>query len=82
MTLSQYLRKQSKEICALNKCKGDEHNCESYAYIDKDMNLLDVCGSGFFQGTSKPHAAIGLPWTGNQKDLEDEVAEQCWEMEN
>lgn len=80
MSLSEELTRRSKEICEMNGCSEEEHNCKSYAYIDKDMGLLDVCASDFFQGTSKPYAAIALPWTGTQEELEEEVAEQCWEM--
>jgi hypothetical protein len=78
-TLSRYLRNRSKEICADNQCTEDQHNCESYAYIDANMNLLDICAPDFFQGTSKPHAAIPLPWRGNQKDLERQVLDDCYD---
>jgi hypothetical protein len=40
-----------------------------------------VCGSDYFQGSSKPYAAIMLPWTGTQKELEEEIAEQTHEEE-
>jgi hypothetical protein len=79
MTLAQYLKQRGKEICRDNKCKEEEHYCESYAYINANMQLLDICVSDFFGGTSKPHAAIALPWEGNQKELEEEVIEQCYE---
>ncbi len=80
-TLSQYLRRRSKEICADNNCREDSHHCESYAYINQQCQLMDICACDYFQGCSKPHAAIPLPWTGNQKELEAEVADQCAEME-
>ena len=79
MTISQYLTQRSKEICADNECTDDEHNCESYAYITKDGNLLDVCASDYFQGSSKPVAAIPLPWNGTQEELDDEIAEQTYD---
>jgi len=75
-TLSQYLRKRSKEICIDNECTEDEHNCESYAYINEEGQLLDICTSDFFQGSSESYAAVMLPWDGCQKDLEAEVEEQ------
>jgi hypothetical protein len=77
MTLAQYLKKRSVEICKDNNCTEDNHNCESYAYINADKQLLDICGSDYFQGSSKPHAAIPLPWTGTQAELEREVDDQC-----
>lgn len=80
-TLAEYLTQQSKEICEMNGCTEDNHNCESYAYITKGMQLLDVCQPDYFQGTSKPHAAVCLPWIGTQAELEEEVANQCFDME-
>lgn len=77
--LSQYLRRRSREICKDNGCTRDEHNCESYAYIDDQMRLLDVCTSDYFQGHSGPYAAISLPWTGGMRELKAEVADQCAE---
>lgn len=83
MTLAQYLQNRSREICQLNNCTEDEHVCESYAYITKDFQLLAVCQCDYFQGSSKPVAAISLPWNGSQKELEDEVKDQTyWEEEN
>ena len=79
MTTAQYLRKQSKEICQMNGCANDEHNCGSYAYITKDGQLLDVCYPDYFQGSSEPVAAISLPWSGSQKELEREIADQLWD---
>lgn len=77
MNLSTYLEKQSAEICELNGCTEDNHNCESYAYINKDLELLDVCYPDYFQGSSKPYAAIPLPWSGTEEELKKEVLEQC-----
>jgi hypothetical protein len=79
MSLAQYLRKRSKEICRDNACTEDQHNCESYAYVNKDGQLLDICMSDYFQGSSEPVAAISLPWTGTQAELEEEIAEQTFE---
>ena len=69
--LSKHLKARSKEICRDNDCdiEDDEHNCESYAYIREDGALLDICCSDYFQGCSKPYAAIPLPWTGTGTDL-------------
>lgn len=77
-TLAGYLRRQSLKICNDNGC-GTEHRCESYAYIDSEMNLLDVCAPDYFQGSSKPYAAILLPWPGTQAALEEAVLEECAE---
>lgn len=67
--LAAELRQRSREICKDNGCKGGEHNCGSYAYIDGDLNLLDVCLPDYFPGTSKPYAAVPLPWEGCGRDL-------------
>ena len=80
LNLAQYLRMRSCEICCDNGCKGDEHNCESYAYITASMQLLDICQSDYFQGSSKPVAAIPLPWTGGMRELKQAVADDCYEM--
>ena len=82
MTLAKYLKNRSKEICLANDCEDGDHNCESYAYINKHGNLLDICSSDFFQGSSEPYAAIPLPWSGSQKDLMREVKDQCADREN
>lgn len=82
MTLAKYLKKRSKEICRDNECTEEDHNCESYAYINKRGDLLDICSPDFFQGSSEPHAAIALPWTGSQKELMEQVREDCFEMED
>lgn len=82
MTLARYLKRVSKDICKANDCTNDNHKCESYAYIDKTGNLLDVCYPDYFQGSSKPYAAIFLPWNGSQRELMREVREQCAGMED
>ena len=76
-TLATYLAKISKEICQMNECTEEKHKCESYAYINQDMQLLDVCASDYFQGSSNPCAAISLPWVGSDAELVDEVLDQC-----
>lgn len=81
MNLAKYLRQRSKEICADNHCTEDEHHCESYAYIRKDGALLDICASDYFQGHSGPYACIPLPWTGNQAELNEAIAQDCAESE-
>lgn len=81
MNLSNYLKKRSIDICVMNECTEEEHYCESYAYIDADMNLLDVCRPDFFQGSGEPYAAIPLPWSGTLKELKEEVKEQTFEEE-
>lgn len=79
-TLAEHLQERSKEICADNGCTEDNHVCESYAYVSSKNQLLDVCASDYFHGSSKPHAAIPLPWTGTQEELEEEIADQCFEQ--
>lgn len=78
MTLSDYLTKRSDEICQDNSCEEDSHHCESYAYISRDGQLLDICAADYFQGSSNSYAAISLPWIGTQLELEEEIEEQCW----
>jgi len=56
-----YIRERQKQICIDNSCKNDEHNCESYAYISKDYQLLDICLPDYFIGSNKSYAAISLP---------------------
>ena len=65
-TLSEYLRKCSKEICA---------------DINADLQVLDICISDYFQGSSSPVAAIPLPWAGTQRELAAEVKSQISELE-
>lgn len=78
--LAQYLRKRSREICRDNGCKDGNHNCESYAYITADYRLLDICASDYFQGSSKPHAAIPLPFRGTMTELKKMVDADCFDM--
>jgi hypothetical protein len=81
MNLATYLKKRSKEICKDNECTEDNHNCESYAYIDQHGNLLDICISDYFQGHAGPYAAVMLPWSGSQMSLDKEVKNQCADFE-
>lgn len=81
MTLAKYLKKRSAEICHDNGCWGNDHNCESYAYITKCGELLDICSSDLFQGHGGPYAAISLPWSGSQKELMRQVREDCFDMD-
>ena len=80
----EYLKNRSVEICKDNGCdlENDNHNCESYAYITANGQLLDVSGADYFAGTSDPYAAISLPFTGTGDDLKNEVEEQTFEEES
>ena len=77
--LSQYLRERSKEICKDNGC-GEEHWCDSYAYITKSGELLDVCVPDYFSGMEQC-VAIPLPWEGDGEELKCLVQEEIWEEE-
>lgn len=81
MDLAYQLAQRSQEICQDNDCTEDQHNCESFAYINADMRILDICIPDYFQGCSAPHACIPLPWHGTQDELEAEVQSQCAEWE-
>ena len=78
--LNLYLQKESKNICEMNECTEDAHNCESYAYINMYGNLMDICISDYFSGSSKPYCAIPLPWDSEENLLQDEILDQCWEQ--
>jgi hypothetical protein len=71
MPLAAYLRKRSAEICSDSGCTEDTHNCDSYAYITADYQLLDICMHEWF--ATATYAAISLPWTGSQSELEKAV---------
>jgi hypothetical protein len=77
--LRDWLAGRSKEICRDNACTDEEHKCESYAYITADGHLLDICTSDYFQGSSKPHAAVSLPWDGTAEELREEIEEQTYD---
>lgn len=85
MNLSTYLHNRSLQICADNHCTEDEHFCESYAYVTAEGKLLDICCPDYFQGSSRPYAAIPLPWNGTEEELKRkirrEIAEQCADLE-
>lgn len=75
MSLAEYLEERSQEICRESDCdlENDEHRCGSYAYINGDLQLLDICLPDYFQGTSESYAAIPLPFYGTDADLAREV---------
>ena len=73
MELAKHLEQRSREICQHNSCTDEEHQCGSYAYINADFQLLNICLPDYFQGSRQPHAAIPLPWTGTQEELEQAV---------
>ena len=72
--LAAVLREESKQICKLNGCTEDNHNCESYAYFDYSdgvYELADICCSDYAQ---KCYASyVCLPFCGSGKDLLDEL---------
>ena len=74
--LAQYLTRRGAEICRDNGCTEEEHRCESYAYINDDMGLMDLCASDYFQGSSGPYACIPMPWHGSYTELRKEVGAQ------
>jgi len=83
--LAEHLDAKSNEICEMNGCHDDEHNCESYAYIAQDGTLHDVCASdywrGWGQGDVDRHgeiAAVPLPWHGSGMDLRAYVDEDSF----
>lgn len=62
--MASYLCKRSKEICHLNGCDENNHNCESNAYFKVFVSknapdiiisyiLLDICSPDFFPGLSR-----------------------------
>jgi len=86
--LAKHLTERSEEICADNECTEDEHNCDSYAYMQVtsrgcidgkeriDAMLLTVCCSDYFQGSAKEYIALPLPFTGDAKALKAAVEEE------
>lgn len=83
-SLLRTLRQKSKQICRDNECSGGHHNCESCAYIDRSMKLLDICTPRYFFDLGAPCASVKLPWAGDFQGLKAEVKNQLaeWEMEN
>ena len=76
---------RSREICAMNECTEEDHNCESYAYVAADGSLLDVCPSDYFQGwgseDEEAHggcAAVSLPLDDGGAELYDTVQEDAF----
>lgn len=78
--LAEKLAEYSRECCEANKCTDETHNCESYAYIREDGQLLDVCMADYFAGCPRPHAAVSLPWKEDGIELAKEVDAQCEDM--
>jgi len=77
--LAEWLTSKSKDICEMNGCTEDEHNCESYAYVSADAVCHDVCISDYWRGwgsdDEKRHgklAAIPMPFEGNGRELRTE----------
>lgn len=79
---AKWLSKVSSEICKDSRCRGGNHNCESYAYMivafdNKEkisgIQILDVCSSDYFTGNSRCNFALPLPFRGGAKALEDEI---------
>ena len=65
------LRKSSKEICQLNDCKRDSHNChEVYAYFNGKGELCDICSPDYAQRSYESY--ISFPFTGKGKELFEE----------
>ena len=72
----QFLMEQSEEICSMNECTEDQHNCESYAYFNHDeetgqFELADVCGSDYAQKCYD--SFVCLPITEDQQQFIDEL---------
>lgn len=76
--LAEYLKKVSGDVCKLNNCTDEDHSCQSYAYIDINGDVWDVCAPDYFQGGHNI-AAIPLPFDGSGDDLEDEVLDQTYD---
>ena len=70
------LRLSSQMICVASGCAGQQHHCYMFAFLDRSLQILDVCASHAFPN-SEAHAIIPLPWYGDQQELETEVAAQC-----
>lgn len=79
--LSQYLEQVSFEICRNNGCTEDNHNCGSYAYLDENGNVLDICYPDYFQGHSGNVVSIPLPWNGTGKELKQEFKNGLAELD-
>ena len=76
--MAEFLARKSKIICEANNCTEDDHRCEVYAYFDGNHRLLDICLSDYFQGCSGPCAAIPLPWSGTQEELDEKIDEELF----
>ena len=71
-----YLAVASHLICTMRACTDWQHHCDAFAFINRAMQILDICASDAFRGR-EPNAVIPLPWYGSQSDLDHEVAAQC-----
>ena len=80
--LAEELAAKSAEICGDNGCHGDEHYCESYAYISQDGVVHDVCLPDYWGGWGSRDverhgelAAVPMPFHGSGLDLRGYVDE-------
>jgi hypothetical protein len=71
-----YLAVASHMICTMRGCTDWQHHCDRFAFINRSMQILDICASDAFHGR-EAHAVIPLPWYGTEHDLEKEGAAQC-----
>ena len=71
-----YLTASSRMICTDSGCTDTHHYCCMFAFINRAMQILDVCPPDAFRG-QEAHAVIPVPWYGSQDELEKEVAAQC-----
>ena len=86
--IADHLENRSEDICKLNGCTEDNHQCECYAYFNYDRDsreysLADICAPDYAQ---KCYAAyIILPFSGNAHDLhrqlEETLLEEYWTEE-
>jgi hypothetical protein len=76
MRLVDYLAGTSSIIFTMRGCTDGQHHCAQFAFINRAMQVLDICASDAIRGR-EAHAVIPLPWSGSQAELEKEVAAQC-----
>jgi len=83
----EYLNQKSIEICQLNNCTEENHNCESYAYFNisnednilEDIQLLSICSSDYFQGNSGTTYILPLPCElSSENDFKKELETYNW----
>ena len=72
--MAKYLAECSLEICADNDCTEDNHNCESYVYMDLEDGIWvihDICCPDY---APRSYAvALSLPFEGNGADLMEAI---------